>query len=104
MPSAYQVLAQETAGDRAGDVLRVVLFILGIAAALLAIVGIAVGAFFLSRWIVRQGRLMWSVSGGGLLLLVGGYVIGSTPVMLAGGLMLALAILVLVLFAIGEML
>jgi hypothetical protein len=103
MPLAYQVLAQETGGDRAGDVVRVVLIILGIAAALLALVGLAFGAFFLSRWLVRQAWLMWTLGGGGAMLVVAGYVAGSTPVMLAGGLMIGLALLVLILFAIGEM-
>jgi hypothetical protein len=103
MPPAYQVIAQETGGERAGDVLRVILIILGIAAALLAVVGVALGAFFLSRWLVRQAWLMWTLGGGGALLVLGGYVAASTPVMLAGGLMIGLALLVLILFAIGEM-
>jgi hypothetical protein len=100
---ALDVLAQDGAGDRSRSVSFVILMILGIALALLAGVGLLFGAYFLARWLVKQAWILWSFAGGGVLLLVGGFIAGITPVMLAGGLMIGLTILFLLLFAIGEM-
>lgn len=100
---AWEVLAQDTAGDRSRGVAFVILMILGIALALLAAVGLLIGAFFLARWLVKQAWILWSFAGGGVLLLVGGFIAGAAPIMIAGGLMIGLTLLVLLLFAVGEM-
>lgn len=79
------VLAQEGPADRAANLGKIVLYIIG----LIALVGILALLGMLAHRLEQMGWPLWLSGGIGLVVLIVGYVAGSVRIMQTGGVIMA---------------
>lgn len=87
-PSLAELMFAEDAGDRAGNVGHVVL-LLG-ALVVFMIVVLVLGK--VAHYITEMGWPLWLSGGVGFLILIGGYIAGSSTTMTVGGVVMAVSL------------
>ncbi len=84
-PQLTELVFAEDAGDRAGNVGYVVLLLGAVVVLIVAMVLLAKVAHYLTE----LGWPLWLTGGVGFLILIGGYIAGSSTVMTTGGIVMA---------------
>ncbi|KJK49498.1 hypothetical protein UK23_13670 [Lentzea aerocolonigenes] len=87
-PRPTELMIAEDAGDRAGNVIQVVLLLGAIVVFIVAAVFLAKVAHFLAELVWP----LWLTGGIGFLILVGGYIAGSSSAMTTGGIVMATSV------------
>ena len=97
-PPLTELTFAEDAGDRAGNVGHVVLLL----GALVAFIIVVIFLGKVAHHITEMGWPLWLSGGVGFLILIGGYIAGSSTTMTVGGVVMAISLGIALLGAIVE--